>query len=82
MRRIVYGDGKPYFKTITWSDHRACCAKCELVDLERTASFVLACAEGSPLLLEHTIRLQAPAQRERESKVREWAKKAGVFKDA
>ena len=84
MRRVNHDpvSGKPFFETISWSDHRHGCEKCQSVDVERTATFVNACAEGSPLLMEYSASLQAPAQKEKEKTVREWAKRAGVFKDA
>lgn len=84
MRRIDHNPktGKPFFTVVTWNDHRSQCAKCQEVILNQTASFALACAEGSPLLMEHLTKEQIPAQREKEKAVREWAKKTGVFKDA
>ena len=83
MRRLAHDqNGKPFFKQISWSDHRHSCAKCQSVDLQRSATFALACAEGSPLLAEELVKMQMPAQQEKERVVREWAKKAGVFKDA
>jgi len=51
-----------------------------MVDLEKTGSFVNACAQGSPLLMEHTVKMQIPAVKEKAKQVREWAKRAVVFK--
>jgi hypothetical protein len=56
------------------------CEQCKGVDLAKPATFAMACAEGSPLLMEELVKIQAPAEREKKEKVREWAKKAGVFK--
>ena len=84
MRRVDRDNitGKPFFVSITWSDHIAKCKACQAVDVTRTATFTRACAEGSPLLMEKLARDAIPAQREKEQAVRAWAKRAGVFKDA
>lgn len=81
MRRVIgYEFGKPIHQTVTWADHLDGCQKCKAVNLAKPGTFTLACAEGSPLLMEKLVVLQAPAEREKKQKVLEWAKKAGVFK--
>jgi hypothetical protein len=81
MRRLIaYEFGKPVYKNVTWSDHLDGCEQCKGVDLSKTATFATACAEGSPLLMEKLVEIQAPAEREKKRQVEEWAKKAGVFK--
>lgn len=65
---------------VTWSDHRAGCPKCSEVDPDKPASFVKACAVGSPLLMEDLKERQAPVERQKQTEVKEWAKQAGVFK--
>lgn len=82
MRRLVKQEiGKePEFQNVRWEDHIATCAKCNSVNVAKTATFVYACAEGSPLLMEHLVDVQRPAEKEKARIVKEWAKKAGVFK--
>lgn len=81
VKRIKeYIDGKPVYETVTWGGHSAFCEKCRGVDLENSATFINACAEGSPLLMEKLVALQAPFEAEKKRRVLEWAKKAGVFK--
>lgn len=81
MKRITgYSGSTPEFTNIYWSDHASVCAKCRDVDVEQSATFVHACAEGSPLLMEELVKRQAPTVRASQAEVREWAKKAGVFK--
>ena len=50
------------------------------VDIERTATIANVCEEGAPLLEEKLVDIQRPAQKEKAEAVRQWAKKAGVFK--
>ena len=73
---------KENFINVYWGDHYPSCEKCREVDLEKSATFANACAEGSPLLAEEMIKRQRHLQQEKERAVRAWAKKAGVFKDA
>ena len=80
MKSGEKSDGTPEFVNVTWSDHRIKCAKCQTVDIERTATIANACAEGAPLLAEKLVDIQRPAQKEKAEAVRQWAKKAGVFK--
>lgn len=81
MRRIIRDHaGRKVTVTVRWKDHRADCAKCQQVDESRTATFVLACAEGSPLLMEHLVKLRRPEVKRKQKEVLEWAKAAGVFK--
>ena len=83
MRRLIgFENGKPVYKNVNWNEHIDGCKKCQEVDLDKSSSFVLACAEGSQLLSEFLINLQRPIQKEKEAKIREWARKAGVFKGA
>jgi hypothetical protein len=71
------------YEQVSWGDHYAACAKCREVDLEKPASFVNACGyPGAALLNEELTRRQAPVVREKMAAVREWARKAGVFKGA
>ena len=79
-RKIRDQQGKEILVTVTWEDHEAHCTKCQQVILDKTATYALACAEGSPLLAEKAVELQRPAETERKRKVLEWAKAAGVFK--
>ena len=79
-RKFRDGQGRETMMVVTWSGHRDQCLKCQQVDLTRTATFVLACAEGSPLLMEHAVEMQRPVEKERQSEVIAWAKRAGVFK--
>ena len=86
MKRVIKNDdqGRPLVKpisvTVRWIDHYPACDKCRNVNTAKSATFALACAEGSPLLMEHLVNLQRPAQKEKEREVKEWAKRAGVFK--
>ena len=81
MRRIIeYEAGKPVYKNVYWSDHRHDCRKCERVDVEKSTTFTLACAEGSPLLSEFLIDKQRPVEKQKAAEVLAWAKEAGVFK--
>ena len=54
MKRIIDNSNprKPVVINLSWSDHRVTCAKCMTVDLDRSATLALACAEGSPLAME------------------------------
>ena len=80
MRRIKRTNEGVVKVTVTWSDHRSECAKCQEVDIDKSATFVCACAEGSPLLMEHLVELRRPEGKRRAKEVLEWAKAAGVFK--
>lgn len=83
MKRITgWNGGKPEFTNVVWRDHYPGCDKCRSVDLEKPASFVNACAEGSPLILEELAKQQAPIVAQKRAEVREWARKTGVFKGA
>lgn len=75
-------DGTLIYEHIVWGDHYYGCEKCREVDLDKPASFVAACPLGSRLINEELIKRQAPVVRENAQKVREWARKAGVFKGA
>jgi hypothetical protein len=70
----------PEYKNVVWADHYPGCEKCRGVDLEKTASYVNACAEGSPLLMEELTKRQSPIVRQKAQEVKDWARKAGVFK--
>ena len=80
MKRKISESNQTVFVNVTWDDHIDDCAKCRTVDLNNTSSYVNACAEGSPLLMERAVEIQRPAQQEKARKVKEWAKAAGVFK--
>ena len=81
MRRIEkYVSGKPVYTVVTWDDHAPSCEKCRKVDINKTSTFVLACAEGSPLLTEKCVKVYAPVYKKKREEVLEWAKQAGVFK--
>ena len=75
-------EGKYVYANIYWNDHAPQCEKCRSVDLDKSATFINACGEGAPLLAEECVKHQRPLQAEKDRQVREWAKKAGVFKDA
>ena len=64
---------------IFWGDHWPGCEKCREVDIEKSATFANACAQGSPLLMEELARRQAPKVAEKRKQEKEWAEKAGVF---
>jgi len=65
---------------VTWGDHWPGCEECRAVEIERSATFANACAQGSPLLIEELAKRQAPVATQKRKEVEEWAKKAGVFK--
>lgn len=75
-----YVGGKPVFGQRFWGDHWPACEECRTVDLDKSASLANACAEGAPLLMEELAKRQAPVVRKKAAEVKEWAKKAGVFK--
>jgi hypothetical protein len=72
--------GKKTRVVVNWSDRSSLCHKCGKVDVTKPATFVNACALGSPLLMEKAVEIQAPVEKEKKKQVREWAKKMGVFK--
>lgn len=74
-----YEFGKPAYRQVYWNDHWPSCEKCREVDLEKSASFVKACATGSQLINEEMIKRQAPVVRQKRKEEREWAQRAGVF---
>lgn len=81
MRRIERDkQGKEYTVIVKWDEHVAGCSKCQSVQFSSSASFVNACAEGSPLLMEELVKRQRPVQRKKDAEILEWAKKTGVFK--
>lgn len=69
-------------RIVMWGDHWPACAKCREVDVAKSATFVNACAQGSPLLMEELARRQAPVEKEKRATVLEWARKVGVFPTA
>lgn len=73
-------NGKPIYVVLKWVDHHHSCRFCMNVETAKTATWINACALGSALLAEQAIEMQRPAQKEKEQKVFEWAKAAGVFK--
>lgn len=73
-------NGKPIFETVTWGDHYPGCVKCREVDLDKSSSFVNACAQGSVLINEEMVKRQYPIVAAKRAEVLAWAKKAGVFK--
>lgn len=75
-----YNGLEPVYTQIFWLDHKPACAKCREVDIERSATFANACAQGSVLLAEELAKRQAPIVKKKAAEVREWAKKTGVFK--
>lgn len=76
MREPGQGD----FREELWGDHRPLCKSgCQEVDIERSATFVRACAEGSALLMEELKKRQAPVVREKAKQVEKWAQQTGVF---
>lgn len=65
---------------VTWSDHYPGCEKCrEGVDLEKSSTFVNACAKGSRLVMEEMQKRQAPIEAQKRREVEKWAKEAGTF---
>ena len=63
----------------TWNSHRGNCAKCIRVDIEKSKSFALTCAEGGPLLMEELKKRAMPQRIEKEQAELEYAIHAGVF---
>lgn len=64
---------------ITWHDHAPSCEKCRSVDLEKSATFVHACAQGSQLVMEEMKKRQAPVEKQKRADEEKWAKERGVF---
>lgn len=64
---------------ITWFDHFPSCAKCREVNLDKSSTFVNACAQGSILVMEEMKKRQAPIEAQKAREVEEWAQKAGTF---
>lgn len=64
---------------VKWGDHWPACEHCRTVDIDRSATFANACAQGSPLLMEELANRQAPVVRQKSAENKEWAKKAGTF---
>lgn len=76
-----YQHGKPVFVNVDWSDHWPSCEACrDSVDLDKPATFVHACVTGSQLIREEMVKRQAPEVKRKAAEVKEWARKAGVFK--
>jgi len=75
-----YEAGKPVYVTVTWGQHIVGCSRCGNVDIDKTSTWVNACAQGSALLAEKAREIHRPVQKKKAAEVLEWAKKAGVFK--
>lgn len=71
--------GKEETVIVKWSDHYPACKACREVDLDKSATLALACPMGSVLAKEELQKRAVPAVKEKERKVREWARKAGTF---
>ena len=65
---------------VTWGDHRPACGACRTVEIERPATFINTCAQGSALLSEELVKRQAPLEKLKRQEIKEQARKAGVFK--
>lgn len=75
-----YEYGKPVYVQRYWGDHWPGCDKCREVVLESPATFAKSCAEGAALIMEELAKRQAPIVAQEAAEVKEWARKAGVFK--
>lgn len=64
---------------VSWNGHRSNCQKCVRVDIERSATFVLTCAEGGPLLAEELSIRALPQRNAKAAAELEYAIHAGVF---
>lgn len=78
IQKVV--QGRPVYVTVTWGDHYAGCSRCREVDLKSSATLVKACALGGELIKEEMAKIAALLEAKKKREVREWAKKAGVFK--
>jgi hypothetical protein len=72
--------GRNVMKEVLWGDHFPACVQCREVNLGASSSFVHACGEGAALLMEELAKRQAPIVAQKNKEVRDWARKAGVFK--
>lgn len=66
-------------KIISWGDHWPGCASCRSVNIDKSATFVNACAQGSPLLMEEMAKQRAPIAREGAQINKQWARDRGTF---
>jgi hypothetical protein len=75
-------DGRTVLVDVSWGDHSPGCKKCRRVDLEKSASFVDACAMGSKLIAEEMAKRQAPVVAQKRAEVKKWAREAGFAVDS
>lgn len=81
MKRIQYDSNGLKLKAINvfWKEHSFGCEKCRQVNLNKSATFSLSCAEGGPLLMEELKKRVLPEIKARQEKELEFAIRAGVF---